>query len=500
MNDTQDEAIAAPTDCLRDRVLRGIVFVAVAQVVRISVQFVSVIVLSRLLTPKDFGVIAMISPLISFVNLLQGMGLASAIANSRQVTYSQLSTVFWINAGISAALCALVAVSAPLAGAFYDEPAVVGPMMAMAVLIFIAGLGSQHTALINRQMRFGQGALVDASSSILALAVGIGVAVVWPTPWALVSSLIAASFVSMLGGWWVTRWRPGRPASLKEVASFLHFGRGITGFQLANFFARNLDNILIGRYAGAVELGLYDRAYKLLLLPVQQSLGPVSRVLLPVLSRLADDPGRYRLAYTRAVQQILLCIIPGVVWLLINAQTVIPTLLGEQWVASVPIFQWLGYCALIQPLSATTGWLFISQHRTDEFAAWGIFVAITCVAAFVAGLPWGAIGVAAAYTLSEIFLRLPVVIWLIGRKGPISAGTLCRLIWPNAVANAAAAGLLLLLPGSFGVSILPDLVIRLVLAYAASWTVLALFPEGRRAFTELARSAMSVVRPLAQVK
>lgn len=495
MNTIESKAIAAPTDRLRSRVLHGVVFVGIGQAVRIAVQFISIIVMSRLLAPKDFGVIAMIWPLIAFVNLLQGMGLSSAVANAREVTYSQLSTVFWINVGISTALCILIALSAPLASAFYGEPAIVGPMIAMGALTFIAGLQAQHTALIYRQMRFGANALIEAISSILALAAGICVALVWPGPWALVSSPITAALASLAGTWWVTKWRPGRPSSLKDVAPFLKFGRGITGFQIANFVARNLDNVLIGRYAGAVQLGLYDRAYKLLMLPVQQSLGPISRVILPVLSRLADDPARYRLAYTRAVQQILLVIIPGVVWLLVNAEVAIPTLLGEQWISSVPIFQWLGFCALIQPLSATTGWLFMSQHRTDEFAAWGVFVAITCALAFVAGLRWGAIGVAAAYTLSEIFVRLPVVIWLVGRKGPVSAAALCRLMWPNAVANAAAAGSLLLLPSDLGLPVVVDLLIRLVLAYALSWTTLSLFPDGRRAFVELAKSASTLIRP-----
>jgi polysaccharide transporter, PST family len=483
MTDNVDK-LAAPTDNLRYRVATSVAFVGTAQAVRVAVQFVSVIVMSRLLTPMDFGVMAMISPLIAFVMLLQGMGLASAIANARDVTHAQLSTVFWINVGISAVLAVLVACAAPLVGRFYSEPATVGPTLAMAGLVLVSGLGSQHTALINRQMRFQRTAIVDAASSVLSLAAGIGVAMVWPSPWALVSSLIVGSLISMVGAWWVSQWRPGRPSSLRDVGTFLRFGRGVTGFHLANFLARNLDNVLIGRYAGTMELGFYDRAYKLLLFPLQQINWPVSRVLTPVLSRLAHEPDRYRSAYTRVVQQILLATVPGVVCLLVNAATAIPTVLGEQWVPTVPIFMWLGFSALIQPMSATTGWLFISQHRTDEFALWGIFVAATCIGAFIVGLPWGAVGVAAAYTLSEIFVRLPVVLWLVGRRGPVSTRHLCALAAPNIVANGVAASVLLLLPSNVGLSPVPDLLARLTLAYAVCWSVLALFPAGRRAFAE----------------
>ncbi len=494
MTDDVDKQISAPTDNLRYRVASGVAFIGVAQAVRVAVQFVSVIVMSRLLTPADFGVMAMISPVIAFVMLLQGMGLASAVANARDVTHSQLSTVFWINVGISAALAVLVAAGAPLVGIFYNEPATVGPTIAMAALIFVSGLGSQHTALINRQMRFRRTAIVDAASSVLSLAAGICVALVWPNPWALVSSIVAGSLVSLVGAWWVSQWRPGRPSSIKEVSVFLRFGRGVTGFNLANFLARNLDNVLIGRFAGTAELGFYDRAYKLLLFPLQQINGPVARVLTPVLSRLAHEPERYRSAYTRAVQQILLATVPGVICLLTNAATAIPTVLGQQWTPTIPIFMWLGFSALIQPMSATTGWLFITQHRTDEFAAWGVFVAITCIGAFVCGLSWGAVGVAAAYTLSEIFIRLPVVLWLVGRKGPVGTRHLFALAWPNIVANGVAAGVLLLLPLDIGLAPVPDLLIRLVVAYLVCWSVLALFPAGRTAFAETLKT-VSALRP-----
>lgn len=484
--------IAAPTDNLRYRVASSVAYVGIAQAVRMAVQFVSVIVMSRLLTPTDFGVIAMISPLIAFVMLLQGMGLASAVANARDVTHAQLSTVFWINVAISMALAVLVACAAPLVGMFYGEPATVGPTIAMALLVLASGLGAQHTALINRQMRFRRTAIVDAASSVLSLAAGIGIALVWPSPWALVSSIMVGSLISMLGAWWVSQWRPSRPSSFGEVGAFLRFGRGVTGFHLANFLARNLDNVLIGRYAGTAELGFYDRAYKLLLFPLQQINGPVSRVLTPVLSRLAHEPDRYRWAYIRVVQQILLATVPGVVCLLVNASTAIPTILGQQWAPTVPIFMWLGVSALVQPMSATTGWLFISQHRTDEFAAWGVFVAVTCIGAFILGLPWGAVGVAAAYTLSEILIRLPMVLWLVGRRGPVSTRDLCALAVPNVVANGVAAGVLLLLPANVGLLSVPDLLARLALAYAVCWSVIALFPTGRKAFVEMLKTVSAL--------
>ena len=219
----------------------------------------------------------------------------------------------------------------------------------------------------------------------------------------------------------------------------LRLGGGVTTFNISNFFARNLDNVLIGRVAGAAELGLYDRAYKLLLLPLQQINNPIGRVMVPILSRLVDEPERYRQAYSRTAQQILLITVPGVLFLIFTADTLIPALMGHEWAGAAPIFTWLGLAALPQPFSNTLGWLFVSQQRTGQFARWGLFNAVTSIAAFILGLPWGAIGVAAAYALSDVCLRLPALWWYAGREGPVRTKQIWALAAPFAAAGAVAA-------------------------------------------------------------
>ena len=488
MSATSEGHLAAPRDNLRARVAGGVAFIGAAQAVKFATQMASVIVLSRILLPADFGTMAMISPLVAFIGVFQGLGLSSAIANAPTITHSQLSTLFWINATMSAALAALVAACAPLMGVFYHQESVVGPTLAMAATILIWGLATLQVGLMNRQMRFRQYAMIDAVASALSIAAAIGIGLLWHNVWALVTSVAADALFTLVGLWFVTGWRPGRPSSIGSVREFLHFGKGVTGFNIANFFARNLDNVLIGKFAGSTELGFYDRAYKLLLFPLQQVNAPVAQVLTPVLSRLADDPERYRSAYVRAIRLMLLVTIPIIVCLLTNAETAIPTLLGQQWTSTVPIFTWLGFSALHQPLTVTTGWLLVSQKRTNELAAWGMFAAATCIVAFIAGLPWGAVGVAAGYTLSDIFIRLPVVFWLVGRRGPIGVRTLCAVAWPNIVANGAAAAVLLMLSQALGFSAFLDLGFRMFCAYAICWTVLALFPSGRRSFGEALRT------------
>jgi PST family polysaccharide transporter len=258
----------------------------------------------------------------------------------------------------------------------------------------------------------------------------------------------------------------------------------VLSYNLSNFVARNLDNILIGWRAGPLQLGLYDRAYKLLQLPLQHLNNPAARVMVPVLSRLAADPTRYRSAYIRVTQQILLAALPGMVFMIATAETLVPTLLGAKWAGAAPIFVWLGIAGLHQPMSGTIPWLFVSQSRTSEYARWGLFNAVTCAAAFFSGLPWGALGVAIAYALSDVLIRLPALWWYVGRKGPVTTLDLCKLAIPFAIAAAAAALVLRNIDRTIVQNVVAYLAIACIASYATCGVVLLAFPDGRAVLRE----------------
>jgi PST family polysaccharide transporter len=258
----------------------------------------------------------------------------------------------------------------------------------------------------------------------------------------------------------------------------------VISYNLSIYVARNLDKVLIGWRAGPSQLGLYDRAYKLLLLPLQHLNNPIARVMIPVLSRLADDPARYRGVYIRTTQQILLVALPGVVFTIATAPILIPTLLGREWVGAVPIFAWLSITGLHLPMSGTMAWLFLSQRRTREYAIWGLFNAATCAAAFLAGLHWGAYGVAVAYGLSDVLLRMPVLWWYVGRKGPVRTSDLYRLAAPYAAAGAAAGLVLWNIDRVLNYHALPYLGIACVASYLTTGAVLAIFSDGRAVLRE----------------
>ncbi len=479
----ETSAFDPPEGSLRKSVGRGAVVTAIAQSVRVATQIVSVIVLSRLLSPQDFGVVAMCAPVLAFIALFQDFGLTQATIQKTGITHGEINYLFWVNVAVSAVLACVLAGAAPLVAAFYGEPRVTGLVAAFGLQILAYGLGAQHVALLTRRMEFTRLATIDVASAVAGLAVSIAWTFIDRSYWALFAGTLTGAVLPTLCYWASSRWRPGLPRKVDNISDLINFGAGITGFNFANFFARNLDNVLIGKYWGEAQLGLYDRAYKLLLFPLSQITNPLSKVMVPALSRLKDEPDRYRSAYLRVMPLILLVALPGVAFATAMSDVLIPFVLGEQWRASASIFLALGFAGLLQPLNNPAGWLFISQGRSGDFLRWGIITAVTSVLAFLVGLPYGALGVAIAYAISE-YLRTPFLWLYVGKSGPLKASHVLHAATPFVLgAHLALAAVW------FAKPFLPQqqvvaLASGAVLAYVITVAVALLFSAGREALGE----------------
>lgn len=390
-----------------------------AQAVRIAVQLASVVVLARLLVPEDFGLVASVGPVIAFVGLFQNLGLQQAVIQKRRIGRRQLNQVFWVTGAVGVASVALVTALAPAIAAFYGDRRIAAITMVAAIPLLLGSLASLPLSLLNRELRFGRLAFNDVLVAALGLVAAVAAALLGFGYWSLVLGTTVSAATALLAAWLATRWVPGRP-DLRLDPQILSFGANLTGFNFANFFARNLDNVLIARYAGAVELGYYDRAYKLVLFPLQNVNQPLSRVMIPLLSRIHEDKARFRDVFMRTNWLLAAVTMPGVAALTLTSEQVVGLLFGEKWLPSAPIFAWLGIAGLIQPVSSTTGWIFICQGRTRTMFRWGIYASLTTIASFVVGLQWGAVGVAAAYAVGGYVLRLPVLAVLVHRTGPVT--------------------------------------------------------------------------------
>ncbi len=477
-------AYDGPIGDLKLNAVRGAFVTSLAQIAKVIVQFGSVVVMSRLLSPADFGLLAMAAPIYGLALIFQDMGLGHATVQSTRVTPAESNALFWLNVAAGLALALPLLLLAPLVGWFYGDERVASLTRGFAALIVIVALGAQHTALLTRMMRFHFLAGLDTISMLAGFLGGALLALAFHTYWALYASYAISAAVSVVGAWIGAGFVPGWPRWEAGARQMVRLGAGFTSFNLFNFIVRNVDNILIGRVWGDAALGLYDRAYRFLLFPLIQINIPLARVMLPTLARLRTDAPRYRIAYLQAVNQLLLVTQPGIVFAIATADILIPILLGQKWTEAAPIFQWMGLAALVQPISGAANWLFISQQRSKAFAGFGAFNAAVSTAAFCVGLPWGPIGVAASYSVAQALVRCPVMFWMATRTGALRASDLVGVATIHGLASAASFGAIMAARQAIILGGVPALALFFCLSYATTLLVLALAPSGRMALRD----------------
>lgn len=491
MSDDAHNAHYFRTDHLKadlgSRTARGGVLIAASQGIKFCIGLGGTVILARLLTPVDFGLIGMVAIVFNFVSMFQYLGLSTATIKWSDLNHQQVSTLFWLNVALSVAIMLVTVGSAPVVAWFYKEPRLLWITAGYAVSILFAGLYIQHEAILSRQMRFAAIAVIEIAGLSIGLIAAVVAAWCGAAYWSLVLNQLVMTLVTVAGVWIACKWRPGLPSRRAGIRSMLAYGGNLTGFNVATFFARNLDNALIGKFWGAYQLGVYARAYQMLFMPIQQINAPLVAVVVPALSRLADSPERYRTAYLRILEKIAMITMPGVAFMIATSDWLVLFLLGPHWHEAGRIFALLGLAAIIQPVTRTVLWLFTTQGRAREIFKWGVMGGIIAVVSIVAGLPWGATGVATSYAVADLCISTPLLFWYVGRRGPVRTRDLYRTIAPAACASVCS--LFVLLVCHQWLEVFPQTIMRLVIAFGitmiVSFGVLAAIPAGRLAMQNL---------------
>lgn len=476
---------------LGGRAARGGAVAITSQGLKFIVTLAATSVMSRLLTPQDYGLIGMVAVVTGFVSMYKDIGLAAATIQKPEITAEQISTLFWVNLFLSLAITVFTSAIAPLVAWFYGDPRLTWITIVTSFGFLISGLAVQHEALLRRQMRYLPLSAISLASVIAGYIVAILMALRGFSYWALVASQLAVAFTSTILIIAVCQWIPGLPRRDTGVRSMIKFGGHLTGFTTINYFSRNLDNLLIGRVWGAQQLGLYSRAYTLMSLPMDQINEPLTSVAVPSLSRLTDSPESYRRAYLRMLEKVALLTMPCVVLLIVTADWIVDFILGSQWEGAIKIFIVLGATAIFQPIANTTGWLLISQGRTNHMFQWGLISGPLIMGSIVVGLPWGALGVATSYAITRVFIVDPLLYWFVGRTGPVRTIDFYKTMAPFVVASGSA----LLLAAAFRRfysldSAILSVSICFVITVTVTFVVLAVIPSGRRALHDVKKAVL----------
>jgi len=470
---------------LKGRSVRGGAITVFAQGCRFVLQTGSTVVLARLLTPADFGLIAMVAAVTNFGVMFKDMGLSMATVQKANINHSQISTLFWINVAVGIVIAGLLAALAPLVAGFYGDPRLTPVTMALAGVFIFGGLTVQHQALLRRHMRFLALGLV----TIIAMAAGVAAAIIAGVYgagyWSLVIMHIVLAVATAAGVWIAFPWRPGLPKSKSGVREMLGFGRHIIGFNLINYFHRNLDNILLGKFFGAFVLGLYSKAYGLLMLPIRQLRAPISSVAIVGLSRIQSEPEKFKRYYVKVVSILAFTTMPLMVFLAVYSEELIELILGQQWLQAAGIFRILAVAAFIQPVFTTRGMVLLALGQSRRYLKTGMIQSFAFLVAVICGLPWGAKGIATSYAISNYAMLVPMFIYCF-KYTPLSIQDFAKAIWrPAVVSIGLAIGLIAIRQFISYSGIVLILITGLsggLLIYFVLWFIM---PGGKRILQEL---------------
>src|SRR5436190_1645632 len=409
---------------LKGRAISSAFVTIAAQGARFGLQLASIIVLARLLAPKDFGLFAMVTTVMGFLRVFQDARLSTATVQREDITHAQVSNLFWINVAMSGAASLILAAGAPIIAWFYREPRLIPITLVLSSTFLLSGLAVQHTALLNRQMRFQAIAIIQVGSMLIGIAVGIGMAWLNYSYWALVCGNLATVAATVVLTWMAVPWWPQAPARRSGVWPLVSFGANLATGDFICSFARGADGLLVGRFYGADSVGLYTRAGALLNRPMEQFLVPITSVFVPVLSRVQTQPERYRRTFLQVYEAMALLsfLFTGLLFALARPLTLV--VLGPKWEQAAIIFAGFTIAALCAPPATASTWLFASQGRGKDWLLTSFLLSGITLVSFVAGLPFGPAGVAIAYSAAFLVVGLPVHYYFAGRRGPVTTADL----------------------------------------------------------------------------
>jgi O-antigen/teichoic acid export membrane protein len=395
-------------------------------------QIVAAIVLARLLAPEDFGLVAIVTVLTSFAPLLIDFGLGDATAQRSKITRSQVSSLFWLSAGIGLAIGMFVAACSPLIAWLYREPRLEPIALYSAITFVLSGVSNQHLALLRRTMKFGTIAQIQISSTLVGTAIAIFMAVCGYGYWALVLRPITSSLCVAIGAWLACRWRHGFPAFDHEVKSMVRFGLHVVGFSVTYTVAKAVDRIALGLFYRPDQVGYYQNAITLYENSIFSVLVQLHTVGSAALSKLQSNPAALRQKYEAALSALAFFVMPTAAILSVTAEDVTVLLLGEKWRAAGSLLSIIALRGIFQVVEGSQGWLHLSIGRADRWQNWGIVSLGVQVVAVLGGLPFGAKGVAMAVVMANVFIAVPSITYA-GRPIGIGAALVIRAVGPQLI-------------------------------------------------------------------
>lgn len=365
--------------------IQGIKWSVIGQGVSQAIRFVISVLLARLLEPEHFGQIAMLMVIINFLNTLGRMGVQYLVIQSKNITDDELSTIFWMRIFWGVLFFLAFILAAPLLGRFYHEDNLVQIAHPLSFVLLIVSAGSLSRALLNRRMDFREIIFINNTSLFVSGIVSIIAALCGLGYWSLVIKHLLDNLFRSVLVWKKAKWKPAFRFTLSTFKGKMNDLVSVAGFNVLNFWSRNIDRVVIGRFAGSDILGLYNRAINLTLLPVKRFNANISKVMFPSFSLIQDDILRIRRVFFSLIKLTLYLLAPIMILLVFNAAWLIEMVYGPKWLGMVAYVQITSLLILVQSLVYLNSSVFYAIGKPKLPFKVGLLTKTLSVAACFAG-------------------------------------------------------------------------------------------------------------------
>jgi len=430
---------AKAATALSERVFKGMRWKIFSQVLQQGSRSGVAVVVAHLLTPEDFGLAAMALVFSGLATLLSDVALGAALIQRDTITEDDRSTVFWTQVALGLAMTAAGVLLAPAAASFFSTPAVAPYFAATASIALISSFGSTQTALLLREMEFRSLELREIAATLVAAITGLGLALFGFGAWAIVGQAIAFTTASTILLWRLSPWRPRFVFHGQSLRDLGPFGAKVLASRLLSYLNLNADNVLVGRYLGASQLGTYTVAYNVMFIPIARMAQPIQQVLFPAFAQLQKEPLRLGRAWLRGTRVVATVGAPAFIGMAVVAPDFVPIVLGHRWHAAVPVLQFLSLAGFAQSFQSLNPAVLQGLGRVGLLLRFMTVSTVLVVGAFALGLVWGVVGVAALFALARA-IQLVASTWLMAR--------VTRLSLTDILAEFARVGLVSLVVGA----------------------------------------------------
>jgi len=427
---TSKDIASVSKDEVGNHARKGVKWNVIQVVARNILSLGTTAVLSRILSPSDFGLVGMVATLTALLMAFSDMGLSWATIQRKNISRIQVSNLFWLNVGIGAILWSICWLSSPWVANFYGEQALVAITTALGTGFILSGLAAQPIALLNRKMEYKTIAKIEVFSITIGALSALTAALSGLGYWALVIHSLGTGIVRFLLAIPMSRIQITFPRQGFGTLGLLTFGGMLAVSDFLLYAARNLDSVLIGKYWGTAELGFYNRAYFLMWLPSLLATGILTNLVVPSLSVLQDDINRFGNAYRKSLCMVAFIACPMALGLTLTANEMVYLIYGEQWQPVIPMLVWLSIASITEPIYKTTSWLFTAAGKAKTYLLMTFLSGVVLSIVFYLSIPYGALGMSKSYGITMGLAIVFPALWLAHKSAGLSFLKSIKVLWP----------------------------------------------------------------------